>query len=357
MSWQIGHYVFIPCNDQIHGDGQPDLESVALLPADATVQGPLVPWQSTRGGGAEIWNGSSWVPNTDIRSGPRGANVGQTRSGGREMWSGTNWVPNLSGQISAGVAGAAPLIAWKSTRGGGAEIWNGSQWVPNNGAQGAAPSRGINVGATRNGGREMWTGSAWVPNPSGRASAGVPGGGPLIPWQSTRGGGAEIWSGTQWVPNTGGPGDGGGPIWQGGAPTYGMRRNGGREVWNGGGWVPWRRGWDQGPGAGALIPWQSTRGGGAEIWTGTGWIANPQAAEMSATDALSFAGMLGGPQTAGGYTLSPSDLVALGAQAAQAAQQPPADTDAGGQDLLSLLAADGSGDDGGADAIDLDAVE
>src|SRR5271170_7203506 len=33
MEWCIGHYVFVPCQDQVHGDGVPELESVALVPS------------------------------------------------------------------------------------------------------------------------------------------------------------------------------------------------------------------------------------------------------------------------------------------------------------------------------------
>jgi hypothetical protein len=70
--------------------------------ADHWAQGPLIPWQSTRSGGAEIWNGSAWVPNTH---GPAPA------SGG----------------------GGSQLVPWQSTREGGKLIWDGASWVPNTG--------------------------------------------------------------------------------------------------------------------------------------------------------------------------------------------------------------------------------
>ena len=153
MSWQIGHYIFVPCEDQVHGDGNPDLESVALLPAEATVSGPW-PVGTTRGGGAEVWNGSAWVPNPAYR---RPLVVGATRGGGAEVWTGSAWVSNPAFQ------GAGGALAVGATRGGGAQVWTGSAWVPNPAYQGQPmpASMALQLAGIIGGGQQPQTGGQW----------------------------------------------------------------------------------------------------------------------------------------------------------------------------------------------------
>jgi hypothetical protein len=365
-AWCLVRYYFVPCKDQINGDGQPDMETVALMPCDGELGAPQasvagVPRGATGttlvktpmracencqpsgnlaagsrirvlqdpGNGRFLVSATTgnlpaanwWISSAagivqwDVAAGdtttfatPGGIPIGATRNGGQEVWTGAQWVPAGSWTPGAAAPVAEPGVGVGTVRGG--RVWNGRAWVPQ-------------VGATRNGGRQIWTGSAWADNPNygGQGNAG------RLAIGTTRNGGAEVWTGKFWELN---PAFGALPPQM--VITVGTTRNAGREVWDG---KAWRRRWRRG----------DTRNNGAQIYNGTAWVTNAPARPVSTTVALNLSGLLAqqpAPQPAG---LSAADLLALAAANSQGGDADQGDDDVG--DLEDLLSAgDGDDDDG-----------
>jgi len=384
MAHVLGYYVFVPCRDQIAGDGNESIESLALMPSGARVAGVNAAYFWTQNPQTLEW---SFLGLTNA-----GYVVGQSDP---SQWHGQMGQGRLVDRASQGQPGSADIF-----------LQNGRFVYVNAPASGGSQFGQlwpvyISLSESTNPINQPQATPAIVNNPGGSSSAARPppphapaGRTPRAGDTQTHGGRVWRYDGHQWVAQGGGQTASGQPPPPPGTPVTGPRigdrRHGGRQVLTAQGWQDTNAGGSTAPittggGRGRALANLSPRERAALHRAENG----NQGGELSHSDAMLLAGLLasGGASTqiGGGYggqpsinnglglgsllapassslttssgvplDLSASDLVELGALAGQATAGTTADASGGGSgmsdaDLQSLMdemgAGDGSGDD------------
>lgn len=203
----LGSWRFVPCRNQVSGDGDPG-ETVAMMPSGATVGGiPQYRYYWVR----DPSNDNAWTfigddaPDGTFSGDWSVFNIKGWKIAGNRSYvdTGDGTLPITTTNLrQAPAANAAPLT----------QTSVGPSPQPRRPP--AQPS-GPRIGQTRGGGAEIYTAQGWVARqtatrPSGPPAAPAAGGWRAPKIGDTRGGGAQVFTKSGWVSTRGGHGGGGG---------------------------------------------------------------------------------------------------------------------------------------------------